>query len=105
MTRGALYSAQSVELESCMIVRNCRLLPRIDMLHSAFPSEESGELDDERAAAQQHQRQQAQLSLTAQLAELAARARAVAASREADAGSPAHHDARHRTNSQLAQVR
>ncbi|KAL3152984.1 hypothetical protein ABBQ38_012012 [Trebouxia sp. C0009 RCD-2024] len=66
--------------------------------------EESGELDDERAAAQQHQRQQAQLSLTAQLAELAARARAVAASREADAGSPAHHDARHRTNSQLAQA-
>ena len=78
---------------TCCLVWTCCLLL----------SEDSRELDDE--VAQQQQRQQAQLSLTAQLAELAARARAMASSREADAGSPAALDPRHRNDAQLALVR
>ena len=65
-------------------------------------SEESREGEEEAA---QQQQQQAHFNLAAQLAELAARARAAATSpRDPNVGSP-DRDARHRTESRLAQVR
>lgn len=68
-------------------------------------SGESGEQELDAEAAAQQQQQQARFNLAAQLAELAARARAAASGpRDLDADSPAARDARHRSEARLAQV-